>query len=62
MANGMTETVLVASGGCGACGETFREGDEIAEIYDPNSYDDTFETYERDIVHADCIPNGWQIS
>jgi hypothetical protein len=39
---------------CGACGETLA-GD-IAEIYDPSSPDET------DIVHADCIPVGWEIA
>jgi hypothetical protein len=42
---------------CGVCGEP-PDG-EMAEVYDPQS---TTPGYTCKVVHASCIPEGWELA
>ena len=54
---GDIETIISGATDCGVCGTEAREGDAIAEIYDPSDPE-----AGTDLVHADCMPKGWEIA
>lgn len=51
------DILMTGTTDCGVCGCEIAEHDAQAEIYDPTDPDGG-----TDVVHADCMPTGWQIA